>query len=62
MNGKNYIKIKLIKSSIARNKKIKSTLIGLGLTKLSKEVEVLNSPSNRGMVKKVINLIEIVRS
>ncbi len=53
------IKVTLVKSGIGRNKKIRDTLRGLGLTKLRKTVELKNTPSIRGMINKVSFLVEI---
>ena len=53
------IKVTLVKSGIGKNKKIRETLKGLGLTKLNKTVEVQNTPSVRGMINKVSFLVEI---
>ena len=53
------IKVTLVKSGIGKSKKIKETLKGLGLTKLHKSVELNNTPAIRGMIDKVIFLVEI---
>jgi len=53
------IKVTLVKSGIGRNKKIRDTLRGLGLTKLRKTVELKNTPAIRGMINKVSFLLEI---
>lgn len=53
------IKITLVKSGIGRNKKIRQTLKGLGLTKLNKTVELKNTPAVRGMVHKVSFLLKL---
>jgi large subunit ribosomal protein L30 len=56
----NKIKIKLVKSGIGHNSSIRSTLIGLGLRKIGDVVELENTPSIRGMVKKVIFMVELI--
>ena len=53
------INVTLIKSGIGRNKKIRQTLRGLGLTKLHKTVTLNNTPAIRGMVNKVSFLVKI---
>jgi large subunit ribosomal protein L30 len=53
------IKITLVKSPIARDKKVHDTLRGLGLTRMHKTVELKNTPPIRGMIKKVISFVEI---
>lgn len=53
------IKVTLVKSGIGRNKKIRDTLRGLGLTKMWKTVELKNTPAIRGMINKVSFLVKI---
>ncbi|MDF1576957.1 MAG: 50S ribosomal protein L30 [Desulfobulbales bacterium] len=53
------IKVKLKKSKIGSNQKIRATLIGLGLTKTNKTVIRKDTPEIRGMLKKVEHLIEV---
>ncbi len=55
------IKIKQIKSRIGAPIDQKRTLLSLGLHKISQVVEVENTPSNRGMVRKVHHLVEVVK-
>ena len=54
------IKVKQIKSRIGANKEQKSTLACLGLHKISQVVEVEDTPSNRGMIRKVHHLVSVV--
>jgi large subunit ribosomal protein L30 len=51
------IKMIQTKSGIGRTEKQRATLRGLGLKKLHQESVVEDSPSVRGMVKKVAHLI-----
>ena len=53
------IKVTLVKSGIGKNKKIRQTLRGLGLTKLNKSVELNNTPAIRGMIQKVSFLVRV---
>ena len=53
------LQVTLKKSAIGRPEDQRATLRGLGLTKLHKTVVVENTPSIRGMVKKVIHLVEV---
>ena len=53
------IKVTLVKSGIGRKKKVGQTLIGLGLTKLNKPVELDNTAAIRGMINKVSFLVKI---
>ena len=54
------IKVKQIKSRIGANKEQKSTLLSLGLRKISQVIEVEDTPSIRGMVRKVHHLVTVV--
>jgi large subunit ribosomal protein L30 len=53
------ITVKLKKSVIASTDSQKKTIIGLGLRKVGTSKTLQNSPSVRGMIKKVIHLLEI---
>ena len=54
------IKVKQIKSRIGADKSQKSTLLSLGLRKISQTVEIEDTPSNRGMIRKVHHLVTVV--
>ena len=47
------------RSSIGRPQDQRATLKGLGLNRMNKTVTLENTPSVRGMIKKVIHLVEI---
>ena len=51
--------IKLVKSGIGRMKRHKLCIKGLGFKKLNQTVTVIDTPSNRGLVNKISNMIEI---
>ena len=51
-------KVKQVKSRINAPKDQKATLIALGLHKIGQVVELEDTPSNRGMVRKVFHLVE----
>ncbi len=51
--------VTLRRSAIGRPQDQRATLRGLGLNRLHKTVELENTPSIRGMVKKVIHLVEV---
>jgi len=53
------IKVTLVRSGIGKNKRIKDTLRGLGLTKLNKTVELKNTSAIRGMIQKVSFLVKV---
>ena len=54
------ITIKLKKSTITCTEKIKANVRGLGLRKTGSVKTLENTPCVRGMIKKVIHLVEIV--
>ena len=54
------IKVKQVASSIGRPEKQKAVLIGLGLNKMNKVVELEDTPSIRGMIIKIPHLVKIV--
>lgn len=54
------IKVQQIKSKIGAPKDQKAILVALGLRKISQVVEVEDTPSNRGMIRKVHHLVTVV--
>jgi|TARA_B100001093_G_scaffold465310_1_gene482870 large subunit ribosomal protein L30 len=62
MNKEQTLKIKLIKSGIGRMKKHKLCIKGLGFRKLNETVTVIDTPSNRGMINKISDMLEILES
>ena len=54
------MKIKQIKSGIGYPKDQKATLVALGLRKISQVVEIEDTPSMRGMLRKVHHLVSVV--
>lgn len=54
-------KIKLTQtgSPIRRTKDQRATLVGLGLNKMHRSVELEDTPSVRGMVRKVAHMVRI---
>ena len=55
------IHIKYYRSAICTPSKHKAVIRGLGFTRLNQVVERVDTPSIRGMVKKVPHLVEIVK-
>ena len=53
------IKITQVKSGLDSTKKIRDTLVGLGLTKMHKTVVRKNTPEMRGMLNKVLHLVRV---
>ena len=54
------IKVKQVASPIGRPAKQKAVLIGLGLNKMNKVVELEDTPSIRGLINKIPHLVKIV--
>ena len=54
------IKVKQIASSVRSKPYQKKNLVGLGLNKLHKTVELDDTPSIRGMINKVSHLVEVI--
>ena len=54
------IKGKQVASPIGRPAKQKAILVGLGLNKMNKVVELEDTPAIRGMINKVPHLVKIV--
>jgi large subunit ribosomal protein L30 len=52
------IRVTLIRSMNGRLKKHQACVRGLGLRRLHHSVEVIDTPENRGMIKKVSYMLE----
>jgi large subunit ribosomal protein L30 len=61
MTNKKMISVKLKKSTIRSIGQIKQTIKGLGLKKIGDISEIENTPSVRGMIKKVIHLVDVIK-
>ena len=59
--AKGTVRIRWVRSYIASPVKHKKIVKGLGFTRLNQVVEREDSPSIRGMVKKVPHLLEFVQ-
>lgn len=55
------IRATLVRSGIGRERRIRETLRGLGLTRLNKTVELQNTAAIRGMIQKVSFLVRVER-
>ena len=53
------LKVKLVKSIIGRKEDQIRTVEALGLKKINSEVEHNDTPQIRGMIQKVIHLVEV---
>ena len=57
--GKNsYIKVTQVASSIGRPKAQRETLKGLGLNKINRSRNLIDTPATRGMIKKIQHLVK----
>jgi large subunit ribosomal protein L30 len=52
------VKISLVKSMIGRPEKHRKVLKGMGLTKIGKTVELVDTPAVRGMIHVVSHLVK----
>ncbi len=53
------VKVTLTKSKIGSTRKIRATLVGLGLTRREKTVVRKDTPEVRGMLRKVEHLVTV---
>jgi large subunit ribosomal protein L30 len=60
MAEKKTLIVKQIGSPIRRNKVQRATLIGLGLNKMNKQRQLIDTPEVRGMINKVPHLVRII--
>jgi len=58
-SGSKILSVTLVKSPIGRLKSHKASIAGLGLKKIGQTVEVEDSPSVRGMIKRVAYLLRV---
>lgn len=54
------IKIRQIGSPIRRPKDQRKILTGLGLGKMNREVELVDTPEVRGMIRKLPHMVEVI--
>lgn len=59
MSQSAMIRIKLVRSTIGRLESHKACVKGLGLRRMHHEVEVMDTPENRGMINKIEYLLEV---
>ncbi|GLQ57453.1 50S ribosomal protein L30 [Devosia nitrariae] len=52
--------VEQVGSPIRRDKSQRATLIGLGLNKMNKKRELIDTPDVRGMINKIPHLVRIV--
>ncbi len=59
---KKTLRVRQTGSPIRREASQRATLIGLGLNKLGRERELEDTPSVRGMIRKVAHMVEVVET
>ena len=59
MSAKQKVRVTQTRSSIGRLSDQRKTLVGLGLNKIGRTRELEDTPSVRGMIRKVKHLIRI---
>ena len=62
MEAERKLMITLKRSGIGRPQRQRATLRGMGLTKIHKTVVLKDTPAIRGMVAKVIHLVDVKRA
>jgi len=58
-SGNNTVRLTLVKSVNGRLRSHKDCVRGLGLRRIRHTVEVQDTPSNRGMIRKVAYLLRV---
>jgi large subunit ribosomal protein L30 len=53
------LKVTLKRSAVARPRDQQATVMGLGLRHIGESRELDNTPAIRGMVKKILHLVEV---
>ena len=59
MTEKGRIKVRWVKSQIGYDRRQRATLRGLGFRRLNQTVDVEDTPAVRGMINKVIHLVQV---
>ncbi len=62
MAGEKKIRVQQIKSVIGYDRRQRATVRGLGLRRIRHVVEVVDTPSVRGMINKVRHLVVVLES
>ena len=60
MAAKKTIKVRQTGSPIRRPQDQRATLVGLGLNKIGRTSELEDTPSVRGMIRKVSHMVEVI--
>jgi large subunit ribosomal protein L30 len=56
------IKVEQVGSPMRRHHDQRATLIGLGLNKIGRTRDLLDTPATRGMIRKVQHLVRVIGS
>ena len=59
MSAERKIEVTLKRSGIGRPRRQRETLRGLGLTRLHQTVILVDTPATRGMLSKVLHLVDV---
>lgn len=59
MTANNHVKITLVKSPSGRLKNHRACVRGLGLRRMHHTVTVADTPENRGMINKIVDMLAI---
>lgn len=62
MSDSKTIKVRLVRSLSGRLQTHKDCVRGLGLRRMHHEVEVLDTPENRGMINRIEYMLEVQES
>ena len=60
MAAKQTVKVEHSSSPVRRHHSQRETLIGLGLNRMNRVSELVDTPSTRGMIAKVAHLVRVV--
>jgi len=55
------IHVKLVRSPISTNQRVRETLRGLGLTRVGRERELKRTPMVEGMIRRVAHLVAVTK-
>ena len=60
MAAKKTVKVEQIGSPLRRHHSQRETLIGLGLNRMNRVSELVDTPATRGMIAKVHHLVRVI--
>ncbi|MDJ0849640.1 MAG: 50S ribosomal protein L30 [Myxococcota bacterium] len=59
MSGGKRVRVKQVRSAIGYDRRQRATLRGLGIRRLNHSVELEDTPPVRGMIQKVLHLVQV---